>query len=78
MVYVQYYNKDLSGKLAEALGDRAIVILDGRNNLKTMKRDAISFNGVRRPIYEAYQIRKGDSFSRSQPITGIIQLDTAN
>jgi len=76
MVYVQYFHKDLSGQLVEALGDRSIVILDGRNNLETMKQDAVSFNGVRRPVYDAYQIRKGDSFSRSQPITGIVQLDT--
>lgn len=75
MVYVQYYQRSpFNNKLIEVLGDRGVVILDGRNNLETLKMDAIKFNGIHRPIYDAFQIFKGDSFTRSKPITGIISL----
>jgi predicted sulfurtransferase len=75
MHYVQYYWKDLTGELAEAIGDRGVVILDGRNSIETMKQNAIHFNGKRRPHYEAFRIFKGDSFIRSKPITELILLD---
>lgn len=76
MYYVQYFEKGMvTGKLIEACGDRAVFILDGRNNLKTMINDAIRFNGYRRPVYKAFQIFKGQSFTRSKPITDIISLE---
>jgi hypothetical protein len=75
MYYVQYYQRNSSGELQEAIGDRGVVILDGRNSLETMKADAIANNGIRRPIFDGYRIFKGDSFTRSAPITKIIELD---
>lgn len=74
MVYVQYYQTDLSGKLAEACGDRAVVVLDGRNKPETWKADAVKFNGFRRQKYEAYAIFKGESFTRSKAITPVISF----
>jgi hypothetical protein len=72
--YVQYYETNrITKKLYEPCGDRSVVILDGRNNLATMHSDAIKFNGYRRPVYEAYQIFKGD-FRESKAVTGIIKL----
>ncbi len=73
MVYVQYFQKSaISNDLVSACGDRSVVILDGRNNLETMQNDARQFNGYRRPHYPAFQIMRGESFSRSSPITSII------
>jgi hypothetical protein len=72
--YVQYYETNcITKKLYAPCGDRSVVVLDGRNNLATMKDDAIRFNGYRRPKYEAYQIFKGD-FRESIPVTDIIKL----
>lgn len=72
--YVQYYETNcITKKLHAPCGDRSVVVLDGRNNLATMKSDAIRFNGYRRPKYEAYQIFKGD-FRESKAITDIINL----
>lgn len=72
--YVQYYQTHcITKKLYAPCGDRSTVILDGRNNLETMKADALRFNGYRRPVYEAYQIFKGD-FRKSIPVTDIIYL----
>lgn len=73
MYYIQYFNG--TTKESEACGDRAVVILDGRNSLQTMKNEAIEFNGYRRPVYSAYQIFKGETFTRSQSITGIIPIN---
>lgn len=73
MRYVQYFeNRD--GKFVEPCGDRCIVILDGRNSLETSCNDARNFNGKCRPIYNAFQIRQGEVFSRSNPMTDIISL----
>ncbi len=75
MVYVQYFHKGvLSGEDIPACGDRAVVVLDGRQNLNTWKQDAVKFNGFRRPIYTAYQIMRGESFTRSMPIGSIVPL----
>jgi hypothetical protein len=74
MTYVQYYEPKLDGTLGEACGDRGVVILDGRNSIATMKLDARRFNGYRRPVYEAFAIFSGPSFTRSTAITPIIPL----
>ena len=74
MTYVQYFQTDLAGILSPALGDRAVVVLDGRNCLATQKGDAVRLNGNRRPKYEAYQIFTGRSFTDSQATTKVISL----
>ena len=74
MVYVQYFQRGIkSNTLIEACGDRSVVVLDGRRNLASLVRDARDMNGFRRPYYEAFQIFKGESFTRSNPITEIIK-----
>ena len=55
MIFVQYLESDGSAPC----GDRAVFILDGRNSLSTWIEDAIINNGVRRPNYPFFQIRKG-------------------
>ena len=75
MVFIQYFQKGLlSNKPIEACGDRAVIVLDGRQSLETWKQDAIDNNGIRRPVYCGYQLFKGDNFNRSQPITEYISL----
>ena len=73
MYYVQYYEKRVN-EFIEPCGDRSVLILDGRNNLKTMCQDAENNNGIRRPYYDAYRIFKGDSFLNSSPITEFKRL----
>jgi hypothetical protein len=74
MIFVQYYNKSADNRFIEACGDRAVVILDGRNNVETWHKDAKKFNGYRRPIYAGYRLFEGSSFLDNQPITDIISL----
>jgi len=75
MVCIQYFHKGvISGQNIPACGDRAVVVLDGRQTIKTWNQDAVRFNGYRRESYTAYQIMRGESFTRSQPITGIVDL----
>ena len=46
--YIEYYQKScISDELMPACGDRACVELDGRNNIETMKANAVDFNGYR-------------------------------
>lgn len=75
MYYVQYYdNGVVSNQLIEACGDRAVVILDGRNNINTHHQLAVQMNGVRRPKYLAYRLFQGESFTRSRPISKLTLL----
>ncbi len=75
MTYIQYFHKGvITGNLIPACGDRAVVILDSRQSLATWKQDAIKFNGYHRPVYDAYQIMQGASFTRSNPVTEVISL----
>jgi hypothetical protein len=73
MRYVQYYDQTADGReLIEVCGDRGIVILDGRNTLSNSIRDGFTFNGNRRPLYPAFKIMQGESFTRAKPITELV------
>lgn len=73
MRYVQYYIKN-NGQFFQGLGDRSVVILDGRNTLKNSVKDAIKFNGHYRPTYDGFKLYQGESIMRSKPITDLITL----
>ena len=78
MVYIQYFHKGaVTGQNIPACGDRAVVILDGRQTLKTWHQDAVRFNGYRREVYTAYQIMHGESFTRSHAISAVVPLTHA-
>ena len=55
-------------KPIEATGDRSVVIVDGRVSAESVARIAEE-EGVRRG-YVGYRIHKGESFTRSSPISG--------
>ncbi len=75
MVYIQYFHKGVvSGQDIPACGDRAVVVLDGRQTMQTWHRDAVTANGNRRPTYTAYQLMRGETFTRSKAISNIIPL----
>jgi len=61
--YVQYYHKGvLTDELIPACGDRAVLILDGRHNLQTLKAEAATMT---RPEYAGFQIIKGELTGRN-------------
>jgi hypothetical protein len=71
--YVQYLDySPVSGNLYEPCGDRAVVILDGRNSLKTMINDAHEANGFRRPKYPHFKIMFGN-FRESREVYSTIK-----
>ncbi len=51
----------------EAVGDRAVIILDGRNTRQNMLD--ISAHEMTKRGYKAFQLVSGDSFTRSIPIS---------
>ena len=59
--FIQYLKIcPITGNLYEPCGDRAVVILDGRNNLATWIQDGHKFNGYCRPKYPHFKIMLGD------------------
>ena len=74
MTFAQYYDHDLAGRLIPALGDRSVVILDGRMRTSSLLQEAKSLNGFRRPKYKAVAICKGKNFYCYQMVTPITSL----
>jgi hypothetical protein len=71
--YVQYLDySPVSGNLYEPCGDRAVVILDGRNSLETMIKGAHEANGFRRPKYPHFKIMFGN-FRESREVYSTIK-----
>jgi hypothetical protein len=70
MIYTQFYQKSaISDDFIEALGDRSVIILDGRNTRFTHR--SISAGECRKRGYLAWRLYSGESFSRSAPISEI-------
>lgn len=79
MVYVQFFMPSIPGfwnnnstALIEGCGDRAVIILDGRESLHSHTNFA-QVEGAKRG-YKGFQIRKGDNFTRSSPVTKVIEI----
>ena len=72
MIYAQYYYQ-VEGQLVEAIGDRAVIILDGRRSLNNLIADAIESNEVKRPRFDAFDLRRG-TFTKNAKLTKPINL----
>ena len=69
MIYAQFYHYDLSGNLAEACGDRAVVIIDAR--LKPTTIGDIATYECKKRGYVAWAIFKGESFTNSVRVSDV-------
>jgi hypothetical protein len=67
MIYAQFYDYDLSGKLTEAMGDRSVVVIDGR--LAPASIGKIAAEECRKRLYAAWCIFSGETFTRSAPVS---------
>ena len=71
MHYAQFYNQTPKG-LLEACGDRAVIILDGRES--QWKQEHTAKQECAKRGYVAFRLYKGESFTRSWPISQITIL----
>ena len=69
MIYAQFYHYDLSGNLAEACGDRAVVIIDARLRNATVCK--IAEEECKKRGYDAWAICRGESFTNSVMVSEI-------
>lgn len=68
MYWTQFYQKGvITGETIEACGDRSVIILDGRNSRETMGK--ISAAECAKRGYIAWRVFKGDTFTRSAPVS---------
>jgi len=67
MIYAQFYDKKLDGKIDHALGDRAVVVLDGRCSVASNRW--VAYTECRKRGYLGYSLHAGDSFTRSKQLT---------
>lgn len=69
MIHAQFFQKSaISDDVIEACGDRAVIILDGRHNLHT--NHGIASTECAKRGYLGYQLRIGENFTRSMPLSG--------
>jgi hypothetical protein len=68
MYYAQFFQKSIfTGNITEAVGDRSVVVLDGRCTRLWMAKTAAA--ECKKRGYVAWQLFKGDSFTRSSSIS---------
>lgn len=67
MIFAQFYQKGTTGKLIEACGDRAVIILDGRRSQHYNM--AVAAETCAKRKYIGYALFRGDSFTRCSPLT---------
>lgn len=71
MYYAQFFGSSALDptKLVEACGDRAVIILDGRENENKLVETARL--ECKKRGYSAWQLKKGETFTRSAVITRV-------
>ena len=77
MYYAQFFNHRTypagTNEVVEACGDRAVVILDGRMSRTWMATEAERL--CRQRKYAAWQLFKGETFTRSNAISRIYRTE---
>jgi len=73
MIYAQFYDYNLAGKLDEAMGDRSIVVIDAR--LSSTNIGTIAASECEKRKYAAWRIFRCESFTRSTPISQLWYVD---
>ena len=78
MHYIQFYQPSAinPADLIEACGDRSVVILDGR--LSRFHMGQIAQTECERRKYAAWRIFRGESFTRSLPISQLWYVSKQN
>ena len=69
MIYAQFYHYDLGGNLAEACGDRSVVIIDARLSNTTVGK--IAEEECRKRGYEAWAVFRGESLMNGGRVSEI-------
>ena len=69
MLYAQFFHKDLAGNVAEACGDRSVIVLDGRWSAQHV-REIADAECLKRG-YIAWQIFRGETFCRSVSVSSV-------
>ena len=73
MIFAEFYHLGaISKEPIPALGDRAVIILDGRHSLATnceISKEVCQARG-----FIGYRVHKGETFTRSHPVTSLIMI----
>ena len=60
--HAEFFAFNLAGELSPAIGDRSVVILDGR--ITSQRMEDIAATECKKRGYVAYRINRGGSFTR--------------
>lgn len=68
MYWIEFYHNRVTEFVA-GVGDRSVVIVDGRESAAT--HHSIAITEGRKRGYDAYRICKGPAFTRPEKVTGL-------
>ena len=68
MYFAQFYDRKLDGTLQEAVGDRAVLILDGRS--RKAGYGQIAMEWAVKHGFQGYSIHVGTSFTDARRLSG--------
>lgn len=74
MTFAEFYTRDLRGEIVPACGDRAVIILDGRERLAT--HCAHASTECKRRGYIAWRICRGSRFTDARAVTSLQHITT--
>lgn len=71
MLFIQYFTRSATDpkRLVEAVGDRAVIVLDARR--RETVHHAIAMDEGERRGFPAYCLMRGDSFTRAVRVSGV-------
>lgn len=71
MHYIQFYQRSAVDplKLVEAVGDRSVIVVDGRQ--REAAHHAIAMHEQEARGYQGYRLMKGDTFTRATALTDV-------
>lgn len=73
--HAEFFNRSTStGDYVQAVGDRSVIILDGRNTSDAMH--AIAADECKKRGFVAYRINKGARFTQCVPVTRIVDVSS--
>lgn len=76
MMYAQFYREGGDGKFYEGVGDRSVIVLDGRHSPAT--NGHIAEKEARKRGFDAWRIFKGETFTRSSPVSQLWPVRTVD
>jgi len=70
-IYIEFYRKNKSS-YSEVVGDRGIILIDGR--LSLFNQQSVAFDECLKRGFDGYQVLQGDNLLSARPIGNFVKI----